>query len=174
MNRPVEPSLLRVVLSKDDMARAMEFIESARRHAESSIEYEACLLAAIIHYARPFTNNEGPGQAAREVQRLSGVDVNAVLAGDPALIDLHNRIVRLRMKAVAHSESSLSPAQHIPLTIGNPGTRGVSFVRKSWHVFSEQLDLAMFHRMATAMHGACMNRVFEHAIELGVDQRISM
>jgi hypothetical protein len=112
------------------MARAMAFIEAAHRHSESTIEYEALLLAAIIHYARPFTNNEGPGNAPREAQRLTGVDVNAVLDGDPALIDLHNRIVRLRMKAVAHSESSFNPADHIPLTIGNPGTRGVSFVRK--------------------------------------------
>jgi hypothetical protein len=155
------------------MARAMAFIEAARRHAESTIEYEALLLTAILHYARPFTNNEGPGKAAPTAQKLMGVDVGVVLDGDPALIDLHNRIVRLRMKAVAHSESSFNPADHIPLPIGNPGTRGVSFVRKPWHVLSEQLDLAMFYRMAKAMHGACVNRVFQHAIELGVDQRIS-
>ena len=150
---------------KTNLKRAMEFVEAASKHGAATIEYEALLHSAIIFYARPFTNNEGPRRGVPDgAQKLTGVDVRAVLAEDFAL---HEHIVRLRMKVVAHSEAAFNPARHIPLTIGNPDTRGVAFARRAWHVVFESLDLEAFSRIAEKMHKACMQNVFDVAGSVG-------
>jgi hypothetical protein len=160
MNIKVEPTLHRVLISKDEFMRAMEFIEAARRHDESTIEYEALVHSAIIFYARPFTNNEGPRSGApKEAQQLTGVDVESVLGEDFAF---HKRIVGLRMKVVAHSEAAFNPAEYIPVTTtGNSNARGVVFGRQTWHVLFENLDLDVFMRIAQEMHRVSMLYVFK-------------
>ena len=103
MSDEVDSTLHRVLISKDEFKRAIEFVEGARRHNESEIEYEALVHSAIIFYARPFTNNEGPRRdVPRGAQQLTGIDVPTVLGEDFAF---HERIVNLRMKVVAHSEA---------------------------------------------------------------------
>jgi hypothetical protein len=161
MNTKVDATLHRVLISKDEFIRAIEFIKAAKRHVENEIEYEALLHSAIIFYARPFTNNEGPRSGApKEAHQLTWIDVPSTLGEDFAF---HGRIVKLRMKVVAHSEAAFNPAQHIPLTIGNPDTRGVAFSRKAWHVVSETLDLDVFLRIAETMNRACTTHIFNMA-----------
>jgi len=161
----VDPTLHRALISKDEFKRAREFIEAAKRHGEATVEHEALLHSAIIFYARPFTNNEGPRRdVPAGAQKLIGVDLPAILDEDFAF---HDRIVKLRMKVVAHSEAAYHPAQHIPLTIGNPDTRGVAFSRKTWHVVSEHLDLDAFWRIADKMNRACTSHIFNQAAAQG-------
>jgi hypothetical protein len=161
----VDATLHRVLISKDEFLRAIQFIKATQRHVENTIEYEALLHSAIIFYARPFTNNEGPRSGVpKEAQQLTGIDVESVLGDDFAF---HERIVRLRMKVVAHSEAAFNPAEHIPLTIGNPDTRGVAFARKAWHVVNENLDLGSFLQIAEKMNNACTLHVFNTAVAAG-------
>lgn len=165
MNNKVEPPLHRVLISKDEFLRAMEFIAAASTHAENTIEYEALLHSAIIFYARPFTNNEGPRSGApKEAQQLTVVNVASVLGEDFAF---HERIVKLRMKVVAHSEGAHNPAEYIPTTVSNPDSRGVVFGRKSWHVVFEGLDPVVFARVADKMNRACTQHVFNTAVASG-------
>jgi hypothetical protein len=165
MNTKVDAALHRVLISKDEFKRAMEFIEAAQQHPENTIEYEALLHSAIIFYARPFTNNEGPRSGApKEAQQLTGIDVQSVLGDD---FTFHERIVKLRMKVLAHSEAAFNPATHVPLTIGNPDSRGVAFSRKAWHVVNESLDLEVFSRVAQKMNRACTAHIFNIAAAAG-------
>jgi hypothetical protein len=165
MNDKVDETLHRALISKDEFKRAVEFVEAARQHGAETVEYEALLHSAIIFYARPFTNNEGPRRGVPVgAQKLTGVNVQSVLAEDFAF---HERIVLLRMKVVAHSEAAFNPAKHIPLTIGNPDTRGVAFSRRTWHVASENLDLDVFLRIAKKMNEACVKLVFDVAGSVG-------
>jgi hypothetical protein len=164
MNQQVDPTLHRVLLSKEEFKRATDFIAAARRHDVTSIEHEALLHSAIIFYARPFFNNERGRKASKGAQQLVGIDIEAVLGDD---IELHEHIETLRAKVVAHPEAAYNPSQHIPLTIGNADSRGFAFSRRSWYVVNENLDLDAFARTAKAMNHACASHVFNLANALG-------
>jgi hypothetical protein len=162
MDTKADPTLHRVLLSKEEFKRAMDFIEAARRHDVGSIEYEALLHSAIIFYARPFFDNERSG--TKGAKQLTGIDPAQVLGAD---IVLHQHIKTLRKKVVAHSEAAYNPAQHIPLAIGDSKARGFGFAGKMWHVTHENIDLDAFARIAKAMYQACLPHVFNVADALG-------
>jgi hypothetical protein len=105
----LDRDLLRVHISARDFERALASIAEAVRRRRSTIGREAALLCAVVHYARPFSGNEGCTSAAAGC-RPRGIDVAKELGTDLAL---HNRIVKLRSKFVAHSESQFFPASRI-------------------------------------------------------------
>ena len=99
---------------------------------------------------------------------LIGIDIAATLGANAAS---HDRIIKLRKKVIAHAEAEFFPAQHGgPLKIGNKGTRGLTMIRRTWHVTEEHLDLAIIEQMAIAMKKAAMNLAFAKAAELGLLQ----
>lgn len=140
-------------MSHSDFGDARKFIDAAKAHDESSTEYEALLLAAIICYARPFTNNEGRIDNPAVAQKVL-IDTVAALDAD---LPLHNELLRMRNKAVAHAESS-----HYPTGIVSrnpPGAAGIIFSSRRWHVLNERIDLEAFRRVAQSMRTACANRM---------------
>jgi len=154
-----KPLLLRLQISSRDFEDARDFVDTAKKHDESSREYEALILSAIICYGRPVTNNEGRVNDSEVAQKLI-FDPASVLGADA---DLHMNIVRLRMKAVAHSESTHYPVELMAPFIGKPGSRGVTFSSRRWHVLNERIDLDAFRRIAETMRWYCMNRIIGFA-----------
>ena len=154
-----DPTLLRVHISHRDFKRALDFIAKARVHVENTIEHEALLEAAIIRYARPFSPNE-KGDNAKADSRLT-IDVAAVLA-EVADFELHGRIIKLRNKVIAHSESEHYPMSTFPSFIGGPDDiRSLGFQSRSWHIVNERLDLDAFERITKAMHLKCLNMLVD-------------
>ena len=71
---------------------------------------------------------------------------------------------------VAHAESEYFPAENLKLAIGSKGQFGVGFLRRSWHVVNEKLDLDVFEGVATKMRHAAVNHVYNVARERGLLQ----
>jgi hypothetical protein len=152
MDAAQRKTLNRTHIAKRDFKRAGEFIEAAQRHDISSLEYEALMLAAVIYYARPFSNNEALSDKNPPSDRRLKVDAAALLGVDH---ELHEHILHLRNKAVAHSES-----KYYYLRIfrsADPSLRGRQIAIKSghWHPFNEQIDLVAFQRIAHALRTYC-------------------
>ena len=163
MYHPMDKTLTRVHISARDFDKALKFIEAAGKHDVSAIEHEALLLSAILCYGRPFSGNE-KGDGAKADSNLSVVDPAAVLGAD---VELHERVIRMRNKVVAHSESEHYPVSSFPPSIGEPGVRSAGFVSRSWHPVNEQMDLEAFARIAKAMAWKCRYILFDATRERG-------
>jgi len=144
----------RTHISRRDFAKSIGFINAAMNHGLGSLEYEALLLSAIVSYARPFSGNE-QGNSPPSDKRLA-MDVSQVLGADFAL---HERLIEIRNKAVAHSESAFYPVELLSST--PQGGSGFASVCQNWHVLNEHIDLAVFKRMAEALCGKCANNLFD-------------
>lgn len=160
--RPVrmEPAKLktftRTHISGEDFKSAARFIDAARRYTVATTEYEALMHAAIIAYARPFSGNE------------QGADPPSDPKIDPALVALggtdralHDRIIHMRNKVVAHAESAQNPVALLPIKPDGFIASGFATQSRRWHVVEEQIDLDAFQRIADAMHQRCINHTFE-------------
>ena len=135
----------RLQISRNDFKRAIEFIAAAIGHDADSIEHEALLIAAVICYARPFSPNEKPPTKA-----------NAKLPKEFARFDdaedrkLHMQVIKLRNKAVAHSEFRF----HRVKVVGHTATS------RQWRVSREGMDLFRFDRIAKQMETRCGFEVY--------------
>lgn len=153
-----ESELLRLQLSVRDFEDSRDFIDAAKKHDVSSPEYSALVMAAIICYARPFTNNErtdkkGDKDQPEVAPTLRLEEPSSVLGQD---VRLHEDIKRMRNKAVAHSEWSHNQVRIVPTC-----TAGIAFAGRKWHIVDEDVDLAAFRRIAEAMRQYCINKLVE-------------
>jgi hypothetical protein len=154
-NSDDERRFRRTYISKHDFARAVEFVSAARNHDVATIEHEALLISAIIYYARPFSGNEQKPKKDRDPPSDARLDESlAEFKEDPEEGALHDRIVKLRNKAVAHAEFDNYP---VMLT----GAEQRTVVSRAWHVVDEKLDLVRFHRIAKEMEARCLHGVYE-------------
>lgn len=156
MDAAAKRRFTRTHISRRDFAKSIGFINVAATHELSSPEYEALLLAAIISYARPFSGNE-QGKSPPSDSRLA-IDVAQLLGVDLAL---HERLIEVRNKAVAHSESAYYPVELLPVIPDGEGARGFAAASQSWHVLNEHIDLVEFKRVAEALHQKCINNLFD-------------
>jgi hypothetical protein len=109
-NKP-EPSLdqklKRHLISKDDFDQAEIFLIGFNQNQPESVQ-RALLISAVIAYGRPFSNNE----------LLENADASSKIPEEPITKQLsknqkklHEGILQLRNKAIAHSESSYNPLE---------------------------------------------------------------
>jgi hypothetical protein len=146
----------RAHISRRDFKKAIGFIGAAMKHDPASIEYEALMVSAIVYYARPFSGNER-GKTPPSDPYLE-VDVAQLLGDDD--FRLHDRIVKMRNKAVAHSEFDKYPVQIMAVPEPNSDA-GFTASSQSWHVLNERIDLDVFKRIAEALHQKCLNLCFD-------------
>ncbi len=154
----MEPAKLKTVtrtqISGDDFRCAKKFINAVRGYAVGTTEYEALMHAAIIAYARPFSGNE------------RGTDPPSDPKLDPALVAfegadraLHDRIISLRNRVVAHAESAQNPVELLPMKSDATIADGFSTQSQRWDVVNELIDLDAFHRIADAMCRRCTDHM---------------
>ena len=151
--------LHRAVVSARDFRKAASFLAAAHSTTGMRTDWEACVLMAIICYARPFSRNER-GKAPAD-PTLSGVNVGAIVGVDRTL---HDRILTLRNKAVAHAESRFYPVKLVPPDPEDVaiGLTALSFDDSgTWHVHTEIIDYVTFAAMTDRMLRACYSRVCE-------------
>lgn len=153
--RNLHPTPYRTHISTHDFETAGEFIEAAKRHPQSAIEWEALVEIAVIRYARPFSRNRGTSIADARIK----ADVAQILDSQ-ADVDLHNRIIDLRNQVVAHADASFFPTTLLD-PVGNSRARGFAVASTRWHILSAGIDLDAFARIAKAMRHACLNSMLD-------------
>lgn len=90
-----------------DLENSVRFLEELSNQEYGSLAYEALLIAAIIFYARPFSSNEKRGSPYPSESRVPDTVLSG-LQGEER--ELHDKIICLRNKAVAHAEWGHHPA----------------------------------------------------------------
>jgi hypothetical protein len=109
-NKP-EPNLnqklKRHLISKDDFDQAEGFLTGFDQKQTETVQ-RALLISAVIAYGRPFSSNE----------LLEDADASSRIPEEPIIETLsegqkklHEQILQLRNKAIAHSESSYNPLE---------------------------------------------------------------
>jgi hypothetical protein len=148
--------LNRVHISQRDFESAERYVAGATRHAMHTVEHECLLMSAIIAYARPFSDNSGD-PTSQATGTLQG-NAQKILA--PEDYDLHQRILPIRNKAVAHSEFDAYPLRTIPIPGMLHGRRGMVVESRSWHPVEEDIDLEVFRRIIRDMRKHCRSLIF--------------
>jgi len=90
-----------------DLENCLRFLDELKNHTYGSTPYEALLIAAVVFYARPFSQNEKKGSLHPSEPRVPE-SVLSRLSQDE--ITFHESVVTLRNKAIAHAEWSHHPA----------------------------------------------------------------
>jgi hypothetical protein len=144
---PPAKQLFRVHISYLDFTQAIIFIDAARKSDDSSAEWWGLMLAAIVSCGRPFSGNERRGRPAAADSNLT-ITARMLREIIPDKDDrkLHRRIVRLRNKTVAHSESRYH-SLHIKRSVlaGDPNSASdVALFRTQWHPAEEMINLSAF------------------------------
>lgn len=97
--------LNRLTISRHDFEQCQKFLEQLSHQEYGSLAYEALLIAAIVFYARPFSCNERDLNA-NAASRLDGAVLDQLQNEEQ---ELHEKILTLRNKAVAHAEWAYHP-----------------------------------------------------------------
>lgn len=149
-----QKELYRLNISRLDIKQALDFLEAAARHDRTSIEYEGLIVSAIIHYARPFSNNE-KNPAANALARVP----ESVIEGySPDELMLHNRLIDRRNKAIAHAEWN-----EFPTTVDEE-TKALSSTRYS--IYPEFLDPLPLIALAKTVLARLHNMVADHIFKM--------
>lgn len=115
-----------------DLENSISFVEELSNQEYGSTAYEALLISAIIFYARPFSGNEKKGSPHPSESRVPEVVLSELQEEERKL---HEEIVSLRNKAVAHAEWSLHPTG-----VTNSGViQAVPF--SIWRYFKDSEDI---------------------------------
>lgn len=150
MNEQLESDFNRVNLSSKDFEEAHQYL-SGYSPDLSLVLQRALLTAAVIAYARPFTKNRGHRDGLATA-RLP-IAVADVLDHDKRA--LHNRIIDLRDRGIAHSDYSLKPTRRVARQ-----DTAIMTWSKPFDILSELIDVQAFRDLAWAMHCHCVNAIF--------------
>lgn len=124
----------RAAISECDFNEAETYLVELP-NASSDIVRKALLVAAIIAYGRPFTINEKtkPPKASPKITLLN----------DHLLTDeqraMHEHLMTLRNKAIAHSEFSRNP-----VALGAVQENAISFKAEPFEILKEQISPVLF------------------------------
>ncbi len=141
MTRKMSETLNRANLSRKDFEEAEDYLRAYRDELPDSLK-RAVLIAAVITYARPFTENN------RGTLKLA----TATLTGNPKQIlsdeefMLHKTVLSLRNEALAHSDYDRKPTRFVARV-------GTGFLAKSkpFDVLAEGINVATFLSMSVKM-----------------------
>lgn len=143
----VDKQFNRYLISSEDFLEAKEYLEALKENPVEVIVQRALLTAAIVCYARPFTNNSGSRENAIPV--ISQKFINNI---GPKEKELHDKIIELRHKVVAHSDFDAKPCER-----GIEGTALMADV----DVLKVGIDTELFHLLADSMAARCMKKNIE-------------
>ncbi|WP_128003582.1 hypothetical protein [Piscinibacter defluvii] len=109
-NDKLRAQIARLILSINDFEEALGYLYA--KPAEDAVAIRRALLsAAIVAYARPFTQNE----ADRSTKATSTVALKVKRVLSVEQLQLHNQLLDYRSRAIAHAEHALRPVHYAPL-----------------------------------------------------------
>jgi hypothetical protein len=153
----LEAQFNRASISTRDFEEVEEYLTVFRDDLPDPLK-RAVLVAAIVAYARPFTQNDGGGEALATSTLLG--NPNRVLSDEE--FSLHEELLRLRNEALAHSDYDRKPSRFVAVI-------GTGFLAKGkpFDVLSERIDVTTFRSMAAKMKNHCTDIRFRLSRELG-------
>lgn len=89
-----------------DLENSIRFLEELPEQEYGTKVYEALLISAIIFYTRPFSSNEKNNSPYPSEPRVPDVVLSGLLEEERKL---HEEVMTLRNKAIAHAEWSHHP-----------------------------------------------------------------
>jgi hypothetical protein len=132
---------VRLAISEKDMGRAVDFFIAAQKCVPTEIAFEALVIAGLIYYCRPFSSNEKNKSAAAD-SSIQKVEILKDLSDSE--LNLHNKLINLRNKAIAHSESEIYP-------VGLDAEKEV-LRHKRYSVYPEFANLESVLSLAQTLH----------------------
>jgi len=154
MTEDEQKELYRLNIGKWDLDKTVSLLETALRHEPTSIEYEALVTSAIIHYARPFSDNEKK-KDAKAMSRIPERVLDQLSKEEHAL---HERLINRRNKAIAHAEWSDFPVG-VDLE-----TRVLK--NKRYSIYPEFLDAGPFLALSKKLLSRLHNEVADHVCRI--------
>ena len=130
-------ALNRLTISRQDFQKCRDLLAEIPAQKYGSIVYEGLLLSAIISYARPFSGNE-MGKAPNAESRVDASLLDELTADER---ELHDLIVQLRNKAIAHAEWQYHPTN---ITKENV-IKSIPF--SIWKYFRDTTDIDRFQSL---------------------------
>lgn len=145
----LDAKLNRWTISRHDFEEAHEYLQAFVSSTDPVIQ-RALISAAIVAYGRPFTPNFGEPKAVRSITLPEDIF-------DPDGFRLHEKILQLRNKGIAHSDYTLKPTARVP-----SAASGLMTWSKPFNPLSEGINIDKFRDMAWQLHMRC----FEEASKL--------
>jgi hypothetical protein len=130
-------TLNRLTISRQDFEKCRDFLTEIPAQEYGSIVYEGLLLSAIVSYGRPFSGNER-ANAPNAESRVGVSILDGLKAGERKL---HDQIVQLRNKAVAHAEWQYHPTNVTKHNV----IKSMPF--SLWKYFRDTTDIARFQSL---------------------------
>ena len=147
----LEQQAARMILSLNDFEEALSYLY-AKPAANATVVRRALLTSAIVAYARPFSENER-GQRS---QATAMVALRPKKLLTPEQLSLHNCLLDIRNRAIAHSTSEVRPVIH--KVIRPAGSMSGHFV---FDVMTQSIDRPLFASLCDVLHGACRKGLAE-------------
>ena len=141
----------RTRISLDDFAEAAEYLQ-AMRGGQSTVVKRALLIAAIIAYARPFSNNED-SRGNRATPILKARPSKLLTAREQ---DLHGKLLILRNEALAHSQYDRKAIKRLSCSSG-----GFIMQGRPFDILSESIDYTTFESICSRMKRHCVDQLFD-------------
>jgi len=129
----------RLKISEDDLNQSIAFLKTAKNLDPESIEFEALVISAIIFYARPFSCNETSSSAKADSRVL--LNLKDLLIAEE--LDLHDRIINRRNKAIAHGEW-----EEFPTSTSFIASKTTITGSQRYQVYPEFINLSPFIALA--------------------------
>ena len=146
--------LHRLSISVYDFEEAKRFLTEALKHNASSVTYEALLIAAIIYFARPFTNNS-PDKRLKDISRI---EIDSFFDISPAEKALYDDLMTLRNKCLAHAEF-----QYYPTSVNEK--TGVIRSRR-FTILDSHIDINAFNSLLEKLINQAHNKRADYTSEL--------
>jgi hypothetical protein len=138
-------------LSHDDFEEALQYIAKLAG-AQDDVLRRALLSAAIVAYARPFSNNSG-GATGSATSQLA-VRLNKVLTAEEQR--LHETLISLRNEVVAHTDFDRKPVKRLKGTHA-----GFTMSGKLFDLLAQPIDLSLFQAMCNGLRAHCFHSMME-------------
>lgn len=84
-----------------DLENSLRFMGALSYQEYGAITYEALLITAVIFYARPFSANEKKDSPFPSESKVPDIVLSDIVEAER---HLHDKLLRLRNKAIAHAE----------------------------------------------------------------------
>jgi hypothetical protein len=143
--------LNRTRLSSDDFDECSRYLTTLQECSGEWLQ-RGLLTAAIVTYARPFTNNN-----PRRIPDVTGslsVSINQVLSLEEK--KLHDQLIALRNEVVAHTDYSRKPVRRLEGALN-----GFSMNPTVFDLLGEQIDLKVFSGICMTFKAHCFSTLLE-------------
>lgn len=154
IDKPTPEQIInRSKISFDDFKECLAFLRALNEpdidgSPFSRTKKRALLIAAVVAYARPFTanrkgfrNNTAPSLERSAIETLSE-DMRV----------LHEKLIALRNRVVAHSDADAKPTSY------RPGVNGPIFWGRAPDIIEEGIEVEKFSALAERMKRWCLGR----------------